>query len=157
MRLRRFILVFLLFPFLFACDSKRLYEKNVDFEQKYWAVNNIPEFVFDVADPTISYNIYFNVRNTLSFPYQNLYVTYYLEDSTGNLLSSALQNLVLFDKKTGAPLGKGLGDIFDHQIPVLSNYKFEQGGQYQLRVEQFMRTDTLSDVLSVGVRVEKAH
>jgi len=156
MKFQWFIFAFFLLTTLFACDSKRIYEKNIDFEKKSWLVKDIPEFNFEVVDPTVPYNIYYNVRNTLNYPYQNLYVTYYLEDSTGNVLSTSLQNLVLFDKKTGAPFGKGLGDIFDHQIPALSNYKFEEAGLYSFRVEQFMRTDTLSELLSVGIRVEKA-
>ena len=63
----------------------------------------------------------------------------------------------LFEPKTGKPLGKsGLGDLYDHQIPVFRKYKFSKAGVYQMKLEQFMRTDTLAGMISVGVSVERS-
>ena len=153
----KFYLLIISYPIIFfACDSNRLYEKNVDFEGNEWPANEIPDFTFEVKDVNRAYNIYYNVRNTISYPYQNLYVTYFLEDTLGNTLSSGLQNMLLFDRKTGEPFGSGLGDIFDHQVLSKGEYSFPEAGFYRFRIEQFMRTDTLPDILSVGVRIEKS-
>jgi gliding motility-associated lipoprotein GldH len=71
-------------------------------------------------------------------------------------VEARLQELTLLDPKTGKPLGKGLGDIFDHQIVALPNYRFQKSGTYTIKLKQYMRQDPLPDVMSVGVRVEKA-
>ena len=51
-------------------------------------------------------------------------------------------------------MGKGLGDILDIQKVFLEKYQFDNPGLYRIRIDQFMRQDSLPDVLSVGLRVE---
>ncbi len=138
---------------LSGCDQSRVYEENYDFAQKTWPVDTVPAFEFEVVAPDKTYNIFWNVRNTIDYPYRNLYLTYYLEDTLGRRIATDLHNMLLFDPKTGEPYGSGLGDIFSHQIMALPDYKFDTAGIYRIRLEQYMRTDTLKEVLSVGVRV----
>ena len=141
---------------LVACDSNRLYEQNNDFDDRHWAVEEKPFFEFEIKNVEGTYNLYVNVRNTVSYPNANLYFTYYLSDSTGTVIHQDLVTEFLFDKKTGKPFGSTvLGDIYDHQFPILKNYVFEKPGKYQVHYEQFMRYDTLRGILSVGLRVEK--
>jgi len=139
-----------------GCDEQRVFEKNLDLAGNQWYIDTVPSFSFRIDDISIPYNIYYNVRNAVNYPYYNLYVTYYLQDSSGKQLSSALQNLVLADAKTGKPLGDGLGDIFDHQVLSLKEYRFPYAGTYTFRIRQYMRQDPLPLIMSVGVRVEKA-
>ncbi len=139
-----------------SCDENRVYEKNVDFPNQRWAVDSIPSFEFEISDAGKPYNIYWNVRNTVAYPYRNLYVTYYIEDTAGRRLTADLHNMLLFEPKTGKPYGSGLGDIFSHQFMALPNFKFDREGVYRIRLEQYMRTDTLPEVVSVGTRVEDA-
>lgn len=141
---------------LAGCDSNRVYEKNIDFRNKQWVVNDTVKFQFEIKAPQKAYNVYWNVRNSISYPYRNLYLTYYLEDTLGHRIAKDLHNVLLFEPKTGKPYGDGLGDIFTHQFLALPGYKFDTAGIYQIRLEQYMRTDTLQDILSVGVRVEEA-
>jgi gliding motility-associated lipoprotein GldH len=141
---------------LVACDDARIFDKNVDLEQRAWMVNYKPEFEFNIDDTSINYNIYCNIRNTLSYPYSRLFVTYYLQDSIGLVLDKKLIQYSLFDQKTGKPFGSsGLGDIYDHRIPVLTNHRFQHKGVHKIKFEQFMRTDTLDGILAVGARIER--
>nr|WKN36910.1 gliding motility lipoprotein GldH [Tunicatimonas sp. TK19036] len=141
---------------LIGCDGNRLYEQNVNFEKKAWAVDSLPVFRFQIENPEQPYNIYWNVRNTVAYPYRNLYLTYYLEDTLGNTIVKDLQNMELFESRTGKPYGSGLGDIFTHQILAIPNYQFDTAGMYQIRLQQYMRRDTLPEILSIGVRIEEA-
>lgn len=154
--IRKHFYVLLLLLMLFACsDPLRVYEKNIDFSKKIWLVDSIAQFEFEITESNLTYNLYYNVRNSISYPYHNLYVRHTLEDSLGVVLASALQNMNLFDPLTGAPLGDGLGDIFDHRILAISNHRFPENGLYRFKVQQFMRQDSLPLILSVGLRVEK--
>lgn len=139
---------------LYSCDGNRVYEKNIDFEGRVWAEPAIQEFQFDIEDSGKQYDIYLNIRNSLLYPFQNLYTTIVLEDSLGNELSRTLKNSALFDETTGEPLGKGLGDLFDHQIPVFNTYTFPEKGRYSIFVSQSMRMDTLNEVMAIGIRIE---
>ncbi|MBD0259510.1 MAG: gliding motility lipoprotein GldH [Cytophagales bacterium] len=152
----RILLPLLLIGALFACDPVRLYEKNQDLEEYQWYIDTIPTFQFEVKDVSVPYNIYYNIRNAAAYPYYNLYITYYLSDNTGKILTSRLQELTLMDPQTGKPLGDGMGDIFDHRILSVGNYRFPRPGTYTFKVKQYMRKDPLPGIMSVGVRVEQA-
>jgi len=141
----------------FSCDDNRVYEKNADFNTRYWLVSEKPEFEFEI-DTLQSYNLFCNVRNSLDYPYARLFITYYLQDSSGTVLEKELVRQLLFDEKTGEPKGdSGLGDIYDHRIPLKLNRKFPYSGKYKIAFQQFMRTDSLPGILAVGLRVEKTN
>ncbi|GAA0891458.1 hypothetical protein GCM10009122_11370 [Fulvivirga kasyanovii] len=148
------IILLFLISGLTACDSNRIYEENIDLENKTWIADSSLTFQFQIKNQDKKYNLYYNLRNSVSYPFQNIYVNYTLEDTLGNKIATELVNKDLFHPKTGKPYGDGLGDIFDHQFPLLEDYEFEQAGTYRLKLEQFMRRDSLPEILSVGVRVE---
>ncbi|MEM9832955.1 MAG: gliding motility lipoprotein GldH [Bacteroidota bacterium] len=156
-RTLQFFLAYFFSLAFISCDENRLYEENVNFDQKVWLVDSLPVFQFQVDDPSQPYNIYWNVRNTVAYPFRNLYLNYYLEDTSGNIIQEDLYQMDLFEPRTGKPYGSGLGDIFSHQILALPDYQFDTAGVYQIRLQQYMRRDTLPEILSVGVRVEVAN
>jgi gliding motility-associated lipoprotein GldH len=154
--MRLFALSFLCSVLLAACHNERVFEQNEDLVDQTWLVKTKPAFDFVIQDTSIAYNLYCNIRNEVSYPKANLYFTYYLKDSSGMTLEKKLMTEFLFDKKTGKPFGKsGLGDIYDHQIAILKNYKFKAPSKYAVTFEQFMRADSLQGILAVGLRVEK--
>jgi gliding motility-associated lipoprotein GldH len=140
---------------VFGCDRRQVYEEKVDFDQRIWPKQEAVKFDFPIRDTVQAYNIYYTIRYTNKYPYQNLYLQYYLEDSTGKVLNKELDNIVLFNPVTGIPTGNGLGDILTVQKKFIDHYRFPGPGQYGLSVEQFMRLDTLPEVLTIGIRVEK--
>ncbi|MEQ8470627.1 MAG: gliding motility lipoprotein GldH [Marinoscillum sp.] len=152
--MKHFIWVTLFFV-LVACDSNRVFEENEDLTDRVWLEENILDFEFEIEDATKDYSIYANIRNTKDYPFYNLYYHYSLLDSLGKPLKKDLMNIDLFHPKTGEPYGSGLGDMFDHQQVVLSPFSFPDAGRYTIRMEQYMRRDSLHNVVSVGVRVEK--
>ena len=141
---------------LSSCDDRRLYEKNVELQEKMWLADSIVNFKFTLESSQKKYNLYYNIRNTRSYPFQNIYVRYHLEDTLGNVIRKELINQDLFDQKTGRPFGSGMGDVFDHQFPILTNYKFDRAGVYQFSLQHYMRPDTLQEIISVGLRLEQA-
>lgn len=140
-----------------SCDNRRLFEDNREFTDRSWKVTEEPKFQFAVKDTSARYNLYFNIRNSLNYPYARIFITFHLYDSAGKELIKKLVNDDLFDQKTGRPLGdSGLGDLYDHQFTVLKNHQFTYPGQYSIKLDQFMRQDTLQGVIAAGVRIEKA-
>lgn len=141
-----------------ACDTNRVFERNKEFEDRIWNIDSIPSFQFEIEERQEKYDITLNIRNTLTYPFQNIYITYFLEDTTGRVLKKDLVNYQLFDGKTGEPLGEGgLGDVYDHRFLLLDNYSFPGAGTYSVRLEQFMRRDSLPEIISVGIRVNQTN
>jgi gliding motility-associated lipoprotein GldH len=141
---------------MFACDEQRVFEENRELDNAFWLADSAKDFTFTINDTTSRYNIYYSLRNTASYPFRNIYIDYVLEDTTGRQLEGSLVNQQLFHPKTGEPYGSGLGDVFDHQFLLLENYPFPAAGNYIMSLRQYMRRDTLKDVVAVGIRVEKA-
>ena len=141
---------------LTGCDPNRVYEQNVDFAEGNWAIDNAPEFTFDIKDTSHAYNIYFNVRYSLQYEFYNLYLRHQLIGPEGEQVSSDLHELLLMDDKTGKPLGKGSSDMYDLQTLALKNVTFSKIGTYKIRLIQYMRRDPLPHVQAVGVRVASA-
>jgi gliding motility-associated lipoprotein GldH len=141
---------------LCSCDDSKVYQQFADFEDRSWYVSDKPKFEFNIDDAQSSYNVYWNVRNSTQYPYARIFVNFILRDSSGTMLHNKLLNEVLFDTKSGEPSGvSGLGDLFDHRSNVIANYKFPGKGPYTVEFEQFMRTDTLGGIISVGLEIEK--
>jgi gliding motility-associated lipoprotein GldH len=154
MRILFFFLITLVF---FSCDSNRVYEKNQDLEERAWLSTQQPAFEFVIQDTTQAYNLYCNIRNAVTYPYSRIFINYSVQDSAGVSVTKNMISAFLFEEKTGKPFGSsGLGDVYDHQIPLLKNYTFKKSGQHAIRFDQFMRTDTLSGILAVGFRLERA-
>lgn len=156
--MKRVKLALPLLPFLFfhlACDDDRVYDVYFDFDQTRWPVAYQPEFKFQITDTTVRYDLYCHIRNASTYNWSRIFLKYALQDTSGNSLRDGLISHYLFDPKTGKPFGRsGLGDVFDHQILLLKDYRFESPGNYTVKFEQYMRTDSLEGVLAVGLRVE---
>ena len=55
-------------------------------------------------------------------------------------------------------LGSGMDDIYEHRIaltPINNEFYFKKPGDYSFALEQIMREDPLSNVLNIGLRIEK--
>ncbi|MBC7389149.1 MAG: gliding motility lipoprotein GldH [Opitutaceae bacterium] len=139
---------------LISCDDKRVFEENNDFAGKVWYVDSLQVFKFKVEDISKPYNLLVNVRNSENYPYYNLFIRYYLQDSTGQEIKSQQTELILMEPTTGKPLGDGLGDVYSHKFEILKNFSFPKTGTYIIKLKQYMRQDPLPEIYSVGFRLE---
>ncbi|TAE72572.1 MAG: gliding motility lipoprotein GldH [Bacteroidetes bacterium] len=152
------LLVVILLSYLCSCGTPAVYEKNYDLKNNSWYADSTLSFKFDIQEIDVKYNFYYNFRNTKSYPFYNLYLTYHLKDDKGNVVRTELQNATLFDAKTGKPFGNGVGGIYTHQLlhPSLTNFKFTKKGTYYFKMKQYMRKNPLEGLQAVGIRLEKA-
>lgn len=151
---RHFLILCVVFVFILAaCDSGRVYQQAYDFDEQGWHMDTIPSFAFEIKDGSPK-NLLLNVRNSIAYEWQNVYLMYHLQDSTGSKLASELINVALFDPTTGEPKGKG-NSIYQNTVPIFENYSFPATGTYTFKVTQYMRELELKEILSVGVRVEE--
>ncbi|NBV56309.1 MAG: hypothetical protein EBR72_00655 [Bacteroidetes bacterium] len=58
-------------------------------------------------------------------------------------------------EKSGKWLGTGLGSTITFQEPILHRKLFDLHGKYYITLEQNMRLENLSNVISAGIKVNK--
>ncbi len=138
---------------LIACDSKRVYEQNVDIPDYIWDKENPIYFDVPIVDTISLNNVYINIRNAIGYGYSNIYL--FLDTKyPDNTISRDTIECILADP-AGKWLGDGSGDIWDNQILFKKNVRFKQMGTYKFRYEQAMRMPKLPMIMDVGLRIEK--
>ncbi len=137
-----------------SCNSGVVYENYTDLPSNQWHADSVIRFEFDIINTSESYNLYYNIRHTLAYPYYNLYVQYSLHPKKKRT-EWTRKDGNLMHPTTGVPLGQGTSDLYNCRFPILENYKFEQKGTYIFELKQDMRLDTLPEVSAVGFRIEK--
>ena len=130
-----------------------VYQKNVSIPGYKWDYDFHPSFTFEIKDTASRYNLYITTRHTNQYPYSNLWLLVY-SGYEGIKPKVKRVELPLADE-SGKWLGTGIGDIFEHRIPIQHNTRFDKAGIYHFSLEQNMRINPLPHVMSIGIRVEK--
>jgi gliding motility-associated lipoprotein GldH len=139
---------------LFSCNTIDVFEKFESFPKNEWHVSKQPTFSFEVKDTTARYYIYFVIRHTDAYKYNNIWVNISTQSPSG-IKQTQLVNLKLADNTKGW-LGVGMDDIFDSRIKITNSPVALKAGVYNFTIAQAMRDEPLAAVLSAGIRVEKA-
>lgn len=141
--------------FFSSCDSKRIFDDNVEIPDNVWSVDNVVKLEVDITDTITPANFYINVRNVEGYPYSNLQLFIKTTFPNSQFSVDTLE-CILADEK-GQWLGNGMGDIYDNQIPFKRNVRFPVTGKYIFELQHGMRVKDLPLIMDVGLRVEKAN
>ena len=133
-----------------SCDNEHyLFRENVSTKNGTWAVEDKIPFRFTVTDTAEIYKVGFNIRYTHAYPQQNMYVFLHTIFPNGMRAHDTI-SIDLFDME-GIPLGSG------KRVLELQNYfsrvRFPMSGEYIMTLEQAMRQDTLSGIVSMGLYI----
>jgi len=147
--------VFLFSFFIISCGEQDLvYEGNQELKNAKWFWQDTLTYSFEIQDTTKSYDIYYQIENGIDYPFQNLYITYYLENEKGEVVNKLLQNITLMDTKTGEPFGESNWEgNFENQPLALEKIKFAKAGKYTFKVQQYMRVDSLPEIQKFGIKI----
>ena len=138
--------------FFVACTTSDLYEKTVAVPAQQWKTTFTPEFSFTIKDTTTLYQVYFVLRHTEKYNYNNIWINLYSQPP-GDTLHKAPYELQLATNEKGW-LASGMNDIYEHRLKLTRPIQLTTG-EYKLKLENIMREDPLQHVLNVGIRVEK--
>lgn len=138
---------------LTACDKNRVFEDYKTIKNTEWSYKDQPEFLIDIQDTTVGYNLYFNIRNNGNYPYNNLWVRMHIQEPSKPKRTERFEFTLA--EPDGRWLGTGIGDIYSNQILLQENIRFQRKGIYTIKWEQNMRDEPLIGIEDVGMRVEK--
>ena len=150
------ILFFALFSsivLLLGCDQGKLVDSNISMPSRNWNYANKVKVQVDIKDNKQALDIHFKLRHTADYRYSNIYVIVYVK---GNGLKRSNRYQFKLAKADGEWLGKGSGDLFTYNFPLLTNYRFAKAGKYQIEIEQNMRDNPLTGISDAGITVAKA-
>lgn len=105
---------------------------------------------FEVKDIASTYQVHFKLRHTADYRYSNLYVLAHIK---GPGINKHTRYQFKVAKQNGEWLGKGSGDIFTYDFPLLTQFHFPQSGTYTIEIEQNMRDNPLIGISDVGLTV----
>jgi len=144
-----FIAVFV----LTACDSKRYFEDNKPIVKGNWKSDEKAYFNVQITDTLSRYDFFLNVRNSVDYPYSNLYLFIHTTSPAGKKAQDTVE-CQLADY-TGKWLGSGFGSIKFNRFLIQKRVNFRQKGRYIFEIEQAMRVKELKGIMDVGIRIEK--
>jgi gliding motility-associated lipoprotein GldH len=150
--MRCFLLFFLLIG-LMACDDRTFFKAEKDISDGIWAYRDTVDFQFSVTDTTELYDMYALFTYADTFATQNVYLKLYTRFPDGKRLKKT-RSFDLFDA-AGSSTGSCSGHRCTARVLLQNNAYFNQAGEYVLTLEQFMRQDSLSGVVAVGLELER--
>ena len=138
-----------------ACQTIPLSEQNTIHPDHQWNSAKPEKYLFNITDTSQLYKVIFVIRHHNTYHYKNIWIDLTHSSATEQGKSETL-NLNLADDKKGW-LGTGMDDIYDQRIPVYSKPIKLNYGLHTFTIKHSMREDPLQNILSTGIRIEKAN
>jgi len=127
-------------------------------ENGIWQKDNQIEFTFSELDSLAQYNMFINVRNDDTFPYNNLFLIAELTAPDGSIEKDTLEYKMA--NPDGSWLGQGSGSLKENKLWYKENIVFSSSGVYTLTVSHAMRkngsvsgVEQLQGITDVGFEI----
>jgi len=149
--MRNFYLLILAIS-LISCDNT-MYENYYSFENESWNSDSLKSFDFEIMDTLATYSLSLNVRHSINYEYQNLFV--YVSGEVNDTIE-----LMLADKN-GKWKGSGISDVREFIHTLKKDKTFSKKGKHSINMEQAMRYGAsekiqhLPNILDVGLIIKK--
>mgnify|MGYP000017583196 CR=1 FL=1 len=155
--MRQGVIVLAVFSLL-SCTNNFLFKADKEIKDG-WHADSTIVFQFNISDTTNVFYSEINIRHTISYPFQNLFIFIHSTDPDGQTTIDTLE-CVLADI-TGKWNAKGVGDILDFTQIYTDSIVFKTKGNYKIAIEQAMRygelpsIKSLKAIVSVGACIKR--
>lgn len=150
----KFFLVLYIAILISACQTIDLFEQVTSYPDHQWASKQINQYQFKISDTNALYNMYFVIRHHNAYHYKNIWLQVNTQ-AAGDSLQKQTININLADDMNGW-MGAGMDDIYDHRVLINTKPMKLPLGAFKISTQQIMREDPLQNILTTGIRVEKA-
>ena len=124
--MRQVVFVLVVFS-LFSCTNNFLFKADKEIKDG-WHADSIIVFQFNISDTTNVFYSEINIRHTISYPFQNLFVFIHNTNPLGQTTDTV--ECVLANKM-GKWKAKGIGDILDFTQTYKDSIVFKTKGKYR--------------------------
>tara|TARA_B100000073_G_C23705005_1_gene561927 strand:+ start:263 stop:733 length:471 start_codon:yes stop_codon:yes gene_type:complete len=143
---------------LFSCTNNVVFQADKEMG-KNWHTDSLATFHFEISDTLSVYSCKLNIRHTIDYSYQNVYVFVHTTTPIGKTTTDTI-NCFLADK-AGKWKGKGVGNVLNYSTTIKETETYQSSGEYKIEIEQAMRygkkskIEFLNEILSIGVCIQK--
>ncbi|HSV76179.1 MAG TPA: gliding motility lipoprotein GldH [Bacteroidales bacterium] len=148
-----FVLAIMALILMPACDRMRVFEDHRRLPSEGWYYADSLIFEAQIKDTVSLHNLYVSVRNTTEYAYSNFFLFLDIEFPDGTKLRDTIE-CVLADSK-GHWTGRGFGRIRSNSFLFRTDVWFPQSGTYTFTMQHAMRTELLTGISDVGLRIKK--
>lgn len=136
-----------------ACNVNVVYDENKEVNQESWKTTDKLYYEIDIKDTLKIYKLAINIRNTVEYPYSNIYfyMNTILPDGKVTKRDTIECYLAYPD---GTWKGKGNSRIKDNRFWIAKNVKFNQIGKYTFELRQATTDSLLKGISDVGLHLE---
>ena len=152
MNLLKFFIILLI---IYSCGQNKLIDKFIDLKEMTWVADSTLIYKISTDESNNDKSFFIRIRYSLDYPYQNLYYSYSLIDSLDTIIHNPLNEILLFNQKSGKPIGSGISSLFTIEENIIQKIKLKNNNSYQFHIRQLMRKDYLKGINSVGLMVKK--
>lgn len=136
-----------------ACDSHWQYAEK-QFEGDCWAMQDTIDLAFESKDTAAVYRLQFPIRVTEDFPFNNIYLRAMLVAPSGHATE------IPTEFKLCSPIGEWFsepeGDEIPFQLNVSDGLRFNQVGNYRIRLYHYMRDESVCGIVKAGIALDPA-
>ena len=143
----------LLFSFTVSCTNSSLLDSFHDLQEDGWSYNEILNDTAIITNPGHYHQVYANIRINTDYPFSNIQLKLSITKPDSTTTSYPIS--VDLAEKSGKWLGSGLGSVITFQLPILHRKIFDQAGKYLIKLEQNMRLENVTNVISAGIRIDE--
>lgn len=139
-----------------SCERQGVMEQTSAMPGHAWSSQKIPEFAFEVTDTISLHRLFFVIRHTDAYEFNNIWIG--AESLSPGDTAYTSQRFELPLTRGDRWSGSAMDDIREHRILMYREpVRFRKTGLYRVRLHQQMRQDPLRHVMNVGLRIERAN
>jgi len=124
-----------------------------DFSGNTWDFQQPINFNLNIDDTTSNYSIFIFFRNTIEYPYQNIYFLIQTQHEDAIIQRDTVQYAIT--NKYGKWLGSGIGKTRDNYFIFEEQQVFQKDGVYTISIQHGMRENPLKGANKIGLKLKK--
>jgi gliding motility-associated lipoprotein GldH len=143
--------------FIVSCRQIDVFEKNTAIPHYNWDYKYKAAGSFTISDTLSAYNIYIVLRHTDAYKYNNIWLNVGLQPPGDTMHFKKIE--VILASEAGGWDGTGMNDIWEVRKLISQTRETSnkiKAGQYKFSISQVMRDNPLPNIISAGLRIEKA-
>jgi gliding motility-associated lipoprotein GldH len=139
--------------------SDTLFRVDVEGVADTMKVRESDIYRLEIEDTISQNNVFINIRNNKDYAFSNLFLISQIQFPDGYRVVDTLEYEMT--DRTGNFLGSGYTDIKENKLFYKEKVRFNQSGNYVIKVEQAMRKngniqglDSLKGITDIGLSIE---
>lgn len=148
-----YIFVFLALGFT-ACDATGIYNETRETENEVWAYESPLRFDVNVEDTVNLHDVVVNLRTSKTYEYSNLWLFVEFNYPTGHSYTDTIECPLAYPD--GRWVGSSGPGYINTAVIIKKDLIFPVSGEYNINIRHGMRDDSLNEIKTVGLRIQRA-